>query len=95
MKTYKKIFPILFSGFLILSCNNNKTENQNSTMDTTSTNPTSNSLDYKPDQSQEIPTSDSSNVIGTDTLNASQATPNTGTDKSYNSSKGNKDSSKH
>lgn len=81
---------------MILSCNNNnkKTEGQ-SPADTTGTNPTKNALDYSPDQRQTIPVTDSSNTIGTDTLNSSQSTPNTGTNKSYNSAKGNKDSSKH
>lgn len=94
MKTNTLMFPLLLSGLIFFSCNSNKTENQNSTMDTTSTDPTTNSLDYHPDQRQEIPITDSSNTIGTDTLNSSQATPNTGTNKSYNSEKANKDSSK-
>lgn len=96
MKTCRHIRTLLFSGLLIVSCNNNnnKTQTQNPTMDTTSTNPTTNSLDYHPDQRQVIPATDSSNTVGTDTINSSQATPNTGTNKSYNNKKGNKDSSK-
>lgn len=92
-----KILSLLFSGLLFFSCNNNnnKTETQNPAMDTTSTNPTTNASDYHPDQRQEIPVTDSSNIIGTDTVNASESTPNTGTNKSYNNSKGSKDSSKH
>ncbi len=87
----------MLSSFLIFSCNNNKnkTPNQNPVADTTSTNPTTNSLDYHPDQRQHIPSSDSSNTIGTDTINSSETTPNTGTNKSYNNAKGNKDSTKH
>lgn len=95
MKKYTLLLSFVISAFFIFSCNNNKTENQSpATMDTTSTNPTTNSLDYHPDQRQEIPVTDSSNTIGTDTLNSSQAPPNTGTNKSYNDAKGNKDSSK-
>ena len=96
---YKLTLPILLSSFFTLSCNNNNDNknagNQNPTTDTTSTNPTTNSLDYHPDQRQEIPSTDSSNTIGTDTLNSSQATPNTGTNKLYNDAKANKDSTKH
>jgi hypothetical protein len=95
MKIYKIILPLLLSSFFILSCNNNSNDNagnQNPVTDTTSADPTTNSLDYHPDQRQEIPSTDSSNTIGTDTINSSQATPNTGTEKSYNNAKGNKDS---
>jgi len=96
---YKLTLPILLSSFLIFSCNNKNSNknagNQNPTTDTTSTNPTTNSLDYHPDQRQEIPSTDSSNTVGTDTVNSSVATPNTGTNKSYNDAKGNKDSTKH
>jgi hypothetical protein len=98
MKMYKLLFPVLLGSFFIFSCNNNSNENagnQNPATDTTSTNPTTNSLDYHPDQRQQIPSSDSSNIIGTDTLNSSEATPNTGTEKSYNNAKANKDSTKH
>src|SRR5256885_15823090 len=100
MKMYKLTLPILLSSFFIFSCNNNSKNNenagnQNPATDTTSTNPTTNSLDYHPDQRQEIPSTDSSNTIGTDTLNSSVATPNTGTNKSYNDAKANKDSTKH
>ncbi len=95
---HKLIFPLLLSSIIIFSCNNNKNNTSSGTtpaMDTTSTNPTTNASDYHPDQRQEIPITDSSNTIGTDTLNASEATPNTGTNKSYNDAKANKDSSKH
>jgi hypothetical protein len=96
MKMVKPIIPVLLSSFFIFSCNNNNNNSADQTpvTDTTSTDPTTNSLDYHPDQRQEIPASDSSNTIGTDTINASQATPNTGTEKSYNDAKANKDSSK-
>ena len=95
MKTYNPALSFLLIIFFAYSCNNNNsTQTQNPATDT-STNPTSNSLDYHPDQRQEIPVTDSSNTIGTDTLNSSQATPNTGTNKSYNAGKSNKDSSKH
>lgn len=97
MKTGKLILPLLLGCLLIFSCNNNKNKSEypNPTMDTTTSNPTSKALNYGADQSQVIPRSDSSNTIGTDTLNASQATTNTGTNKSYNDMKGNKDSSRH
>ena len=98
MKLYKIMLPLLISSFFIFSCNNNSNENagnQNPVTDTTSTDPTTNSLDYHPDQRQEIPSTDSSNTIGTDTINSSEATPNTGTQKSYNDAKTNKDSTKH
>ena len=90
-----KILPFLLSSLLFFSCNNNKTETQNPATDTTSSNPTTNASDYHPDERQHIPVTDSSNTIGTDTVNASESTPNTGTNKSYNDAKGNKDSSKH
>lgn len=95
MKAYK-IFPFLLSSLLILGCNSkSKTGTQSTAVDTTGTNPTTNASDYHPDQRQHIPVTDSSNTIGTDTLNASESTPNTGTDKSYNDAKNNKDSIKH
>jgi hypothetical protein len=89
-----RILPFLFSSLLFFSCNNNSSETQNSVVDTTSTDPTTNASDYHPDQRQHIPITDSSNTIGTDTINASEATPNTGTNKTFNDAKGNKDSSK-
>ena len=74
----------------MIACNNNDNNSADGsspgTNDTTSTNPTTNAEDYHPDQRQHIPTSDSSNTIGTDTINSSEATPNTGTQKSYNDS---------
>lgn len=75
----------------MISCNNgNSSQSQTPGSDTTSTNPTTNASDYHPDQRQEIPVTDSSNTIGTDTLNSSAAPPNTGTNKSYNDAKANK-----
>ena len=96
MKSIKLAVPLFISSFLIFSCNNsNSSQSQQSPgADTTSTNPTTNAQDYHPDQRQEIPVTDSSNVIGTDTINSSTATPNTGTNKSYNDAKANKDSTK-
>ena len=75
------------------ACNNmNEDSNDSSSPgvnDTTSTNPTDNALDHHPDQRQKIPVTDSSNTIGTDTVSSgSVATPNTGTQKSYNDKKG-------
>ena len=96
MKNSKLILPLMFSAFLMFSCNNgNSTAGTSPAMDSSSTNPTSNASDYHPDQRQEIPVTDSSNTIGTDTLNSSSSAPNTGTNKSYLDAKGNKsDSSK-
>jgi len=68
MKPHRSIFPFLLGCFLWFSCNNSTTTGDNSAVDTTSTNPTSNAEDYHPDQRQEIPATDSSNVIGTDTI---------------------------
>jgi hypothetical protein len=81
----------------IIACNNNnKTESTSPGVnDTTSTNPTTDALDYHPDQRQHIPPADSSNTVGTDTMNSSESTPNTGTQKTYNDKKANKDSVKH
>lgn len=82
----------------MIACNNNSNDKNAGTSpgvnDTTLNNPTTDATDYHPDESQHIPKSDSSNTIGTDTINSSVATPNTGTNKSYNDKKGNKDSSK-
>jgi hypothetical protein len=75
MKTYRSIFAaILISSFFIYSCNNNKAGGDNPTLDSTSTNPTKNAEDYHPDQTQEIPRTDSSNIIGTDSVGASDTT---------------------
>ena len=69
----------------MIACNNNTKQTSSSAVnDTTSNNPATDAMDYHPDQRQEIPISDSSNVIGTDTIGGSMATPNTGTNKSYN-----------
>ena len=94
MKNFKLIMLLFLSTFLMISCNNNKTKDQSPISDTTGVNPTKKALDYQTDQSQEIPITDSSNTIGADTLNSSAAAPNTGTNKSYNDAKANKDSSK-
>lgn len=77
------------------ACNNNNANESTSpgVNDTTSNNPTTDALDYHPDQRQQIPSPDSSNVSGTDTISGSVATPNTGTNKSFNDQKG-EDSSK-
>ena len=95
MKTYKLVFTLMFSSLIMFSCNSgSSTAGTSPAMDSTSTNPTTNASDYHPDQRQEIPVTDSSNTIGTDTLNSSTAAPNTGTNKSFNDAKANKDSSK-
>ena len=81
------------------ACNNDNKDKTEGTSpgvnDTTSTNPTTDAMDYHPDQRQQIPPADSSNTIGTDTINGSVSTPNTGTQKSYNDKKASKDSVKH
>ncbi len=85
----------MFSAIFMFSCKSgSSTAGTSPAMDSFSTNPTTNASDYHPDQRQEIPVTDSSNTIGTDTLNSSTATPNTGTNKSYNDAKANKDSTK-
>jgi hypothetical protein len=95
MKTIK-IAPFILTLGLMIACNNNSKSTNNATSpgvnDTTSTNPTTNATDYHPDESQHIPATDSSNTIGTDTINSSESTPNTGTAKTYNNKKGSKDS---
>lgn len=97
MKSIKILLPALSLNFFMACGNSSNTEGSASpgVNDTTSTNPTTNASDYHPDQRQEIPNPDSSNTIGTDTINSSEATPNTGTNKTYNDKKANKDSSKH
>ena len=95
MKTIKHIAPFIFTLGLMTACNKHKNTNNGTSPgvnDTTSTNPTTNASDYHPDQRQTIPATDSSNTIGTDTINSSESTPNTGTAKSYNNKKGSKDS---
>ena len=98
MNIIKILIPSLLSATFMIACNNNHNNKAEPASvdvnDTTTTNPTTNALDYNPDQRQTIPRSDSSNTIGTDTINGSVATPNTGTMKSYNDKKGRKDSSK-
>ena len=97
MKAIKFIMPSLLSIFLMIGCNSNKTSNDGTSPgvnDTTSSDPTTDAMDSHPDDRQHIPVTDSSNTIGTDTISGSEATPNTGTDKSYNTKKGTKDSTK-
>lgn len=95
MKAHTFIFSVLLSCFFLLSCNgNNKEGGDNPVLDSTSTNPTKNAEDYHPDQTQEIPRTDSSNIIGTDSVGGSESTPNTGTVKTYNTKKGTKDTIK-
>jgi hypothetical protein len=94
MKTAKILSASFFSIWMMIACNNSKsTSSAPDITDSSSTNPTSNAMDYHPDQRQVIPSPDSSNTVGTDTINSSEATPNTGTQKSYNDKKGNKDTS--
>ena len=83
---------------MMTACNNSNdnASNNNSSPgvnDTTATDPTTDAMDYHNDQRQRIPVTDSSNTVGTDTINGSVSTPNTGTQKSYNDAKGNEDSS--
>jgi len=94
MKTAKLFFSSLLSISIITACNNSTASNDSAVADTTGNNPTTDAMDYHPDQRQQIPTPDSSNTIGTDTINGSASTPNTGTQKSYNDKKGSKDSTK-
>ena len=70
MKLPKSLLSILFAGFMLFSCNNNKAGGENPVSDTTGANTTSNAEDYHPDQRQEIPTTDSSNIVGTDSIGA-------------------------
>ncbi|HEX5155440.1 MAG TPA: hypothetical protein VFW07_28555 [Parafilimonas sp.] len=95
MKAVKFMMPVVLSVICLSACDNNSTTESTSpeVNDSTSTNPASNAEDYHPDQRQHIPVTDSSNTIGTDTISGTEATPNTGTEKSYNTQKG-KDSSK-
>ena len=96
MKSVKLVMPVLLSVICLSACNNNSTTTEGTSPgvnDTTSNNPTTDAIDAHPDERQHIPTTDSSNTIGTDTINGAEATPNTGTQKSYNAKKG-KDSSK-
>src|SRR5215471_12672242 len=95
MKTIKRFVPFAFTLGLMIACSNHKNVNTGTSPgvnDSTSTNPTTNATDYHPDQRQHIPATDSSNTIGTDTINSSESTPNTGTAKTYNNKKGSKDS---
>lgn len=97
MKSIKFLSAVIFSLSFMIACNSKTSTDGTSpgVNDTTSANPTTDALDYHPDQRQEVTTSDSSNTIGTDTINGSTSAPNTGTQKSYNDSKGNKDSAKY
>jgi hypothetical protein len=97
MNAIKILIPSFLSISFMIACNNNNDKNTGTSPgvnDTTSNNPTTNATDYHPDERQHIPATDSSNTVGTDTINSSVATPNTGTNKSYNDKKGNKDTSK-
>lgn len=87
MKTIKILMPFLVSLFLITACNSSTEGESVGIDDSSSANPTTDAMDYHPDQRQQIPTPDSSNTIGTDTINGSVSTPNTGTMKSYNNKK--------
>jgi uncharacterized lipoprotein len=94
MKASKLLLASSLIVLMMAACNNSSTTSETvNGNDTSSTNPTTNAQDYHPDQRQEIPLPDSSNTIGTDTINGAEATPNTGTQKSYNTTKGTKDSS--
>lgn len=90
----KFFLPVLLTIFIMTACNNNNPSNEGTSpgVDDTLTNPTNDAMDYHPDQRQKIPTPDSSNTIGTDTINGTMATPNTGTNESFNAQK--EDSSK-
>ncbi len=95
MKAFKFILISFFSVSMMAACNNSTSKSSALDVnDSSSANPTSDAMDDHPDQRQHIPTPDSSNTIGTDTINGSEATPNTGTQKTYNTTKGSKDSSK-
>ena len=91
MKAYTFLFLALSASFFGSGCNSNREGDVNPTLDSTSSNPTTDALDYHPDQTQEIPRTDSSNIIGTDSVGASESIPNTGTVKTYNTKKGTKD----
>jgi hypothetical protein len=94
MKAVKILIPSFLCIGVLIACNNNNTTANSSPVvnDTTLNNPASNSADYHPDERQHIPNPDSSNTVGTDTISGAEATPNTGTNKSYNTKKGAKDS---
>jgi hypothetical protein len=96
MKAVKFLLASFFSVWMITACNNStgKTGSALDATDTSSSNPSSDAMDYHPDQRQVIPTPDSSNTIGTDTINGSETTQNTSTQKSYNNKKAGKDTSK-
>jgi len=88
-----KFFLPAITIFFMTACNNNNTASKNGASpgvnDSTSANPASDAMDYHPDQRQQIPSPDSSNTIGTDTIKSgSVATPNTGTNKADNDKKG-------
>ncbi|SFQ48740.1 hypothetical protein [Parafilimonas terrae] len=87
----KFLLPVLASIFFAGACSNNSSSTESTSPgvgDSTTTNPASDAMDYHNDQRQRIPTPDSSNVIGTDTISGTEATPNTGTNKQYNNQKG-------
>ena len=70
MKRIKILVPSLLSLSVLIACNNknSSTEKGSPVNDTSLTNPASNAEDYHPDERQHIPTPDSSNVVGTDTI---------------------------
>lgn len=87
----KFVLPVLASIFLASACSNNSSSTESVSPgvdDSTITNPANDAMDYHNDQRQRIPTPDSSNVIGTDTISGAEAAPNTGTNKQYNNQKG-------
>jgi hypothetical protein len=89
MKLIRFALPFLISSLFITACSNRTNTTTNTGVnDTTMSDPTNNALDYHPDQRQNIPLPDSSNTIGTDTISGAVATPNTGTQKSFNDQKG-------
>src|ERR1044071_9154680 len=92
MNIYRPIIIPLLIAVMLFGCNSNKAGSDNPTTDTAGTNPTNSAQDYHPDQRQSVPTPDSSNIVGTDSIGASEATPNTGTVKAENDKKGTKDS---
>lgn len=86
------LLPVFAVAMLVTACGNDNDKTgvgaDTGLEDTTMSNPTTNALDYHPDQRQQIPRPDSSNISGTDTISGTQATPNTGTQKSFNDQKG-------
>jgi hypothetical protein len=87
MRSIRILLPLFFSMVYLTACNNSDNGSASPGVDdSTSSNPVSDEMDHHPDERQHIPITDSSNTIGTDTINSSESTPNTGTQKSYNDS---------